>query len=204
MNSEFLITAFIVVLAPGTGVLYTISTALTHSHRASWAASVGCTLGILPHLLATIFGLAALLHTSAIIFQWFKWVGVLYLLYLAWMTLKEGAQPQAQQQYLKSHSYFKIAIRGFLINILNPKLSLFFLAFLPQFIVPDQGDVFLQMVGMGAVFMVMTLVVFVLYGFFAATVRNQLDDRSTWMIWFNRITAGAFVSLGVRLGFLEK
>ncbi|MBF0195349.1 MAG: LysE family translocator [Magnetococcales bacterium] len=204
MNSEFLITAFIVVLAPGTGVLYTISTALTRGHRASWAAALGCTLGILPHIIATILGLAALLHTSAIIFQGVKWVGVLYLLYLAWLTLKENSKPEFQHSNISNHSYFKITIRGILLNILNPKLSLFFLAFLPQFISPNQGQAVLQMLYMGVVFMVMTLIVFLIYGFFASSIRSKLVDHPLVMVWFNRLTAGAFTGLGVRLGLMEK
>jgi threonine/homoserine/homoserine lactone efflux protein len=204
MNSEFLITAFIVVLAPGTGVLYTLSMGLSHGHKASWAAAIGCTLGIVPHLLATILGLAALLHTSAVIFQGIKWLGVFYLLYLAWTTLKESGPPQPSLQENPITSSYKIATRGFLINILNPKLSLFFLAFLPQFITSNQGPAISQMIHMGGVFMVMTLLVFLLYGFFASTIRNRIINHPTLMIWFNRLTAGAFIGLGIRLGLVEK
>ena len=89
MTLAFLVTSFIVVASPGTGVLYTLAAGLSRGSRASIVAAFGCTLGIVPHMAAAIMGVAALLHTSALAFQLFKYVGVAYLLYMAWNTLRE-------------------------------------------------------------------------------------------------------------------
>src|SRR3954463_11806962 len=133
MSIEFLITSLIVVISPGTGVLYTLATGLSRGSRARMVAAFGCTLGIVPHLAAAIMGLAALLHTSALAFQIFKYLGVAYLLFMAWSTLREHGAMSVQKQ-TGSRSDLQVTIEAILINLLNPKLSIFFLAFLPQFI----------------------------------------------------------------------
>ena len=135
---EFLITSLIVVASPGTGVLYTLAAGLSRGSRASLVAAFGCTLGIVPHMAAAILGLAALLHTSAVAFQTFKYLGVAYLLYMAWKTLRErGAL--AVDPDVGRRSALQVIVTGVLINILNPKLSIFFLAFLPQFVSADEA-----------------------------------------------------------------
>src|SRR5690348_6132353 len=154
MSPEFLITSLIVVASPGTGVLYTLAAGLSRGSRASVVAAFGCTLGIVPHLAAAILGLAALLHTSALLFQGFKYAGVAYLLWMAWSTLKEhGALKVTREPGARSD--LQVTVRAILINILNPKLSIFFLAFLPQFM--DVGDAhpLPRMLELSSVFMVM-------------------------------------------------
>src|SRR5512138_2281838 len=133
MSIDFLITSLIIVASPGTGVLYTLAAGLSRGSRASVVAAFGCTLGIVPHLAAAILGLAALLHTSAVAFQTFKYLGVAYLLYMAWNTWRERGALQVEQE-LKARSALQVTVTAILINILNPKLSIFFLAFLPQFV----------------------------------------------------------------------
>ena len=155
MSIEFLITALIVVLAPGTGVVYTLATGLAQGRMASVAAAFGCTLGIIPAILASVFGLAALFHTSALLFQTVKFAGVAYLLYLAWQTLKDRGTLRVSGEGAPRRSLFAIARNGFLINILNPKLSVFFLAFLPQFVSPAAASPILEMLAMSVVFMAM-------------------------------------------------
>ncbi len=203
VDPAFLLTALIVVLIPGTGVLYTLATALGRGSFASVAAAFGCTLGILPHVTAAILGLAALLHTSAVLFQMVKYAGAVYLLWMAWGVLKEGdmldARPAAERV-----SYLKIVQRGFLINILNPKLSIFFLAFLPQFIPADTAAPALSMIGLAAVFMVMTFVVFVLYGQMAALVRGYVLSSPGVMKWLKRAFAATFAGLGLRLALSSR
>ncbi len=203
MSIEFLITSFIVVIAPGTGVIYTLSCGLSRGARASVAAALGCTMGILPHMAAAILGLAALLHASALAFQVFKYLGLAYLLYLAWTTLKDKESLSVEPAEAR-RSAVKIAVRGFLINILNPKLSIFFLAFLPQFVPADAALPLLRMTGLSAVFMLMTFVVFVGYGVFAAAVRQHVITRPTVMTWLRRAFAGAFAGLGVKLALSER
>jgi len=203
MTLTFLLTSLIVVIAPGTGVIYTLATGLGKGARASVLAAFGCTLGILPHMAAAIFGAAALLHASAVAFQTFKIVGVLYLLYMAWATLREtGALDVSASPDIRVSS--GIAIKGFLINILNPKLSVFFLAFLPQFVDARDPQALPLMIELSAAFMTMTFVVFVGYGLFAATIRDRIATRPRVMNWLRRTFAGAFLALGAKLAFAER
>jgi threonine/homoserine/homoserine lactone efflux protein len=203
MSLSFLLTSLIVVASPGTGVLYTLAAALTKGSRASIAAAFGCTLGILPHLAAAMLGLAAVLHASALAFAALKWCGVIYLLYMAWQSLREhGAL--AVDTRVEARSNARVIVTGFLINILNPKLSIFFLAFLPQFISAEDAHPLARMLELSAAFMAMTLVVFVLYGLFAASVRDRVISRPKVMAWLRRAFAGGFALLGARLAFAER
>ena len=203
MSIEFLITSLVVVLTPGTGVLYTLAAGLSRGARASVVAAFGCTLGIVPHIAAAILGLAAILHTSAVAFQTLKYLGVAYLLYLAWGALRErGAL--AVEEDAAERSNIQVVRTGILINILNPKLSIFFLAFLPQFVDTDQSNASFYMLGLSAVFMAMTFIIFIGYGFFAAWVRNHVITRPRVMAWMGRAFAASFIALSVRLALAER
>jgi threonine/homoserine/homoserine lactone efflux protein len=203
MSLSFLITSLIVIISPGTGVLYTLAAALTRGARTGVAAAFGCTLGIVPHLVAAMLGLAAVLHASALAFAALKWLGVAYLLYMAWQALRQrGAL--AVDSRVDARSATKVIVTGFLINILNPKLSIFFLAFLPQFIAADDAHPLLRMLQLGVVFMAMTFAVFMLYGLFAAAVRDRIVSRPAAMAWLRRIFAGGFAALGARLALSER
>jgi threonine/homoserine/homoserine lactone efflux protein len=202
MSLSFLLTSLIVVVSPGTGVLYTLATALTRGSRASIAAAFGCTLGILPAMLAAMLGLAAVLHTSAVAFATLKWLGVFYLLYMAWQALREQGTLAVETRF-DVRSGRRVILTGFLINILNPKLSIFFLAFLPQFIAADDLHPLGRMLELSAVFMVMTFVVFALYGLFASLVRDRVVSRPHVMTWLRRAFAGGFALLGAKLAFAE-
>ena len=203
MSWEFLITSLIVVVSPGTGVLYTLAAGLSRGARASIVAAFGCTLGIVPHMAAAIMGLAALLHTSALAFQIFKYLGVAYLLYMAWSTLREHGAMNVQQQ-TGARSDLQVTIEAILINLLNPKLSIFFLAFLPQFISVDEARPLGAMLVLSAVFMLMTFVVFVGYGLFAASIRDHVISRPRVLTWMRRTFAAAFVALGAKLALAER
>jgi threonine/homoserine/homoserine lactone efflux protein len=203
MSIEFLITSLIVIVSPGTGVLYTLAAGLSRGARASIVAAFGCTLGIVPHMAAAIFGLAALLHTSAVAFQAFKWLGVAYLLYMAWQAWRERGALRVQDQ-LGARSALKVTIEAILINILNPKLSIFFFAFLPQFVSAGEAHPLAHMAGLSAVFMGLTFVVFVGYGLFAAAIREHVISRPRVLTFMRRTFAAAFVGLGVRLAITER
>ena len=198
MSPDFLLTSFIVVIAPGTGVLYTLACGLSGGSKAGIVGAFGCTMGILPHLTASILGLAAVFHTSPIAFQSLKFAGVAYLLYMAWGALRESGT-FAMDEKKPELNFMRIIIKGFLINILNPKLSIFFLAFLPQFIPTQAEHPTLLMVFLAAVFMLMTFVVFVGYGIFSASIRHHLVARPSIMIWTRWLFAGAFAGLGLKL-----
>lgn len=203
MSIEFLVTSLIVVIVPGTGVIYTLATGLSRGGRASVAAASGCTLGILPHMAAAALGVAALLHTSAVIFQSAKLVGVIYLLYMAWQTLRERG-PLKVHDAVGARSGASIVLHGILINILNPKLSMFFLAFLPQFISKADPNPLARMTLLSAVFMLMTFAVFVVYGLAAAAVRDHVISRPRVMTGMRLAFAGAFAALGVRLALAQR
>lgn len=198
LSFQFLLTAIVVVIAPGTGVIYTLAVGLGQGRRAAINAAFGCTLGILPHLAAATLGLAAVLHTSALLFQIVKFAGVAYLLYLAWQALRSGGALAVSSDATRQSGYV-IARRAALINILNPKLSIFFLALLPPFLSGNPATITGEMILLGAVFMALTFVVFALYGLFAATARDTILRSKTAMLWMNRGFAGIFAALAARL-----
>lgn len=204
MSPEFLLTALVVVLVPGTGVVYTVATGLAVGRRESVAAAFGCTLGIVPAIVASVVGLSAILHTSALAFQVLKYCGVAYLLYLAWRTLRESGPLQIGSAQPRPRSLYAIARTGCLINVLNPKLSVFFLAFLPQFVSADAEAPVTQMLGLGAIFMAMTFVIFVGYGAFAALIGERVLRSRTILTWMRRTVAAAFAGFGLRLAFADR
>ena len=195
---EFLLTSLVVVLLPGTGVIYTLAIGLGRGFKASIAAAFGCTLGIVPAAVASIIGLAALLHTSALAFQVIKFLGVAYLFYMAWKILKDDTAMEVSENKARM-GYIRIATTGTLLNVLNPKLSLFFLAFLPQFISPTATNATVSLVGLAIVFMIMTFAVFVVYGAFASYARDYVFERPSVMRWIKRSFAGTFGFLGAKL-----
>ena len=203
MSVEFLITSFIIVASPGTGVLFTLAAGLSRGFRASVIAAFGCTLGIVPHMGAAILGLSAVLHTSALAFQTFKYLGVAYLLYMAWSALRERGALKVERQ-VGARSAAEVTVTAILINILNPKLSIFFLAFLPQFVSAGEPNPLLRMLALSGVFMLMTFVVFVGYGLFAAAVRDHVISRPRVLKWMRGAFAGAFVALGAKLAFADR
>ena len=200
---NFLVTSLIVVLIPGTGVLFTVSTGLIQGKRASIFAALGCTAGIVPYLLATVLGLAAILHMSALAFQVLKLAGAAYLLYLACSTWRDK-QALAVDKMPGKASGRSIATRAFLLNILNPKLSIFFLAFLPQFVAQDHPSPVLQMLMLSVIFMLMTFVVFVIYGLLANGFRNAVINSPRVQSWLRRSFAAMFAGLGLNLAFSDR
>lgn len=198
MSPEFLITSLIVVASPGTGVLITLAAGLSRGARASIVAAFGCTLGILPHMAAAISGLAALLHASALAFELIKYLGVAYLFYMAWQVVREKGALTVEAESA-SKPVGQVIVSAILANALNPKLSIFFFAFLPQFVGPDEAAPVLRMTELSLVFMLMTFGVFVIYGVFAASVRRHVISRPAILAWMRRAFAGAFVLLGARL-----
>ncbi len=203
MSIEFLVTSLIVIVSPGTGVLFTLAAGLSRGSRASIVAAFGCTLGIVPHMAAAIMGLAALLHTSALAFQTLKYLGVAYLLYMAWSALKERGALRVEQE-VGARSTIEVTTTAILINILNPKLSIFFLAFLPQFVSANEPHPLAHMFMLSVVFMLLTFVVFVGYGLFAALIRSHVISRPRVLTWMRRTFAAAFVALGAKLALTDR
>jgi threonine/homoserine/homoserine lactone efflux protein len=203
ISTEFLITSLIVVLIPGTGVIYTISTGLFKGAKASMFAALGCTAGIVPSLMACILGLAVIIHTSAVVFTIIKYAGVAYLLYLAWSMWKQTGVLKLRNEKLEINS-LSITVEAFLINILNPKLTLFFLAFLPQFIPANTEIPVFHMLVLGGIFMLMTLIVFILYGLLANSASRYIVNSPKITRYIQRTFAFSFAMLGFRLALSER
>lgn len=198
MGIAFLLTTLVVVATPGTGAVYSIAAGLSRGTKAGVIAALGCTLGVVPHMVAAITGLAAILNASAVAFQTIKWLGVAYLLFLAWQTWRDKSMIDFAATD-SSPSFWRVIRTAVLINVLNPKLTIFFLAFLPQLVPAGVAGGTLYMVWLSLMFMAVTFVVFALYGVFAATMRNQVISRPTVMTWLRRTFAGTYVLLAGRL-----
>ena len=203
MSVEFLLTSIVVILLPGTGVLYTLAIGLGRGFVPSIAAAFGCTLGILPAAIASIVGLAAILHTSALAFQIVKYLGVAYLFYMAWNIMKADGTLDVTEDRVKIPGGRTI-LNGMLLNVLNPKLSLFFLAFLPQFVPLQAEGATLHLVLLAVIFMALTFIIFVCYGACAAAARDYVISRPVVMTWLKRTFAGTFGFLGLRLALSDR
>ena len=202
MSMEFLITALIIVISPGAGAIYTIAAGVGRGRKASLVAAFACTVGIVPHLIAAACGLAALLHSSELAYSLVRLAGVAYLLYMAWHSLREKG-PLRVDPAAGDIPARRVLLEGILINLLNPKLSMFFVAFLPQFIAPSEPAPLLRMLELSGVFMAMTFVVFAIYGVFAALMRDHVVRRPQVMSWLRRTFAVAFLLLGIKLALTE-
>jgi threonine/homoserine/homoserine lactone efflux protein len=203
MTMSFLITTLIVVMTPGPGVVQTLVAGISRGARAGVVAAVGCTAGVLPHLALSITGLAALLHASPVVFQTVKYLGVAYLVYMAITTLRErgGLQlPEAGAQ-VESRSDLRVVRDSVLVNLLNPKLTVFFVALFPQFLNPTAPGYLTDALLLGSVFTLATLTVFIAYGLIAASVRAQITARPRILGWLRRVFAASFLALGLKLAF---
>jgi threonine/homoserine/homoserine lactone efflux protein len=198
LSIAFLLTSLVVVVTPGTGVVYTLAAGLSHGRRASLIAAFGCTVGIVPHLIATVTGLAALLHTSAVAYETVKYLGVGYLLYMAWATLRDK-DALTVETASEPRPAARVIASGVLLNLLNPKLTMFFVAFLPQFVPAGESGSLGAMLRLSAVFMALTFVVFAAYGLCAAAVRHRVLARPQVMTGIRRVFAVSFVALSARL-----
>ncbi|MFQ6327681.1 MULTISPECIES: LysE family translocator [unclassified Nocardia] len=202
MSIEFLLTTLVIVATPGTGVLFTLAAGLSRGARASAIAAFGCTLGIIPHMIAAVTGLAALLNASAVAFQTLKYLGVAYLLYMAWNTFRDKgalAVPEDAPGEHTAPSARQVITSAVLLNILNPKLTIFFFAFLPQFVPTGAPNALVRMLELSGIFMLATFVVFAVYGACAAAVRNHVISRPMVVTWMRRIFGASFIALAGRL-----
>jgi threonine/homoserine/homoserine lactone efflux protein len=203
MSAAFLLTSLVIVATPGTGALFTIAAGLSRGARASLVAAAGCTLGIVPHLAAAITGAAVLLRVSGLVFETVRYLGVAYLLYMAWATWRDRSALTVDAESAP-RSARKVIGSAVLVNLLNPKLTIFFFAFLPQFVPSDDPHGLLRMLGLSGVFMLMTFVVFAGYGVFAASVRTHLIDRPRVVTRVRQVFAASFAGLGLRLATTDR
>lgn len=199
MSIEFLLTTLVIVATPGTGVLFTLAAGLSRGTRASVIAAFGCTLGIVPHMIAAVTGVAAVLNTSAVAFQTLKYLGVAYLLYMAWTTLRDKGALAVPEDTGETPSAGRVIVSAILMNVLNPKLTIFFFAFLPQFVPTSEPNAVLRMLELSGLFMLATFVVFAVYGAAAAAVRNHIISRPAVVTWMRRVFGASFIALAGRL-----
>lgn len=202
MTHDFLLTTLIIVATPGTGALYTLAAALGGGRRNALIAAFGCTLGIVPHMLAAALGLAALVAAEPRLFDLIRYAGIAYLIWMAISLWRSGlAKQQAAEPRREA---WRIIRKAVLINLLNPKLSLFFLAFLPQFVDPADPEPLATMAGLSLVFMAVTFVVFAIYGLAAAAMRHGLVERPHRMRVVNRLLAGGFLLMAGKLALAQR
>jgi threonine/homoserine/homoserine lactone efflux protein len=198
VTPSFLLIALVIVATPGTGALFTISAGLARGIRAAVLAAFACTLGIVPHLLAAITGLAAVLHASGVAFEVIKFLGVGYLLWMAWNTWRDTGV-LAVDESQSPRSWHGVIFSGIAVNLLNPKLTIFFFAFLPQFVPLSAPGATWQMLALSGVFMAMTFVVFVIYGASAGLLRERVLARPRVVDRIRKTFAASFAVLGLRL-----
>lgn len=209
MSVEFLLTSLIVAAIPGTGVVYTISSSIGGGWRGGLLAAIGCTLGILPHILAAMLGLSAIMQAGSAVFEVVRWAGVAYLVYMGVAMIREGGVLQLDQDRDADRDASMctkglVIRRGILLNILNPKLTLFFFAFLPQFLGSPPALLDARLVGLGGIFMLVTLIVFVAYAYASATVRDLLLGAPIFRRWFQRSLGTLLIAFAARLALTDR
>lgn len=200
MSIEFLLTTLVICVTPGTGALFTLAAGLSRGTRASVIAAFGCTIGTVPHLVAAMTGLAALLNASAVAFQTLKYLGVAYLIYMAWSTFRDkGALTVPEDADQGAQSVRKVVTSAVLLNLLNPKLTIFAFAFLPQFVPNGSPNALARLLELSLVFMLTTFVVFAIYGVCASALRNHVISRPVVVTWMRRVFGVSFIALAGRL-----
>lgn len=199
----FVVTSIAVILMPGPAMVFVISNGLTRGPKPSISAALGTTTGVFFHMFCAAFGLAVILKTSAIAFTVVKVAGAAYLVYLAIKTLM-SKDPLANQLDESSKPGNSIFWQGIFINILNPKLSIFFLAFLPQFIDPALSSATYQTLALGMIFIAMTILIFIGYGLFASLLRKKVLNSPRILKAIKWCFASVFLALGLRLALSEK
>ncbi|KAA8890818.1 LysE family translocator [Nocardia colli] len=200
MSIEFLLTTLVICVTPGTGALFTLAAGLSRGTKASVIAAFGCTIGTVPHLVAAMTGLAALLNASAVAFQTLKYLGVAYLIYMAWSTFRDkGALTVPEDADQGAQSVRKVVTSAVLLNLLNPKLTIFAFAFLPQFVPNGSPNALARLLELSLVFMLTTFVVFAIYGVCASALRNHVISRPVVVTWMRRVFGVSFIALAGRL-----
>ena len=203
VSAEFLVTSLVVVVVPGTGVVYTVSSALGGGARRGLVAAMGCTLGTVPHLAAAMVGLSGVMQAGAVAFEVVRWIGVAYLAFMGISMIRDGGLRLDDVEPV-DQPVGTVVRRGVLLNLLNPKLTVFFFAFLPQFLAtpPGLGDP--RLIGLGSIFMLMTFAVFIAYAHVSAAVRNRVLGAPTVMRWVQRSVGGLLVGFAARLAITDR
>ncbi len=199
----FFSTSLILALSPGPDNLFVMAQSAQNGRAAGLYVTLGLATGLIGHTVAVAFGLAAIVHSSALAFGVMKYIGAAYLLYLAWQALRATATT-VQRQPVQALSRGSLYRRGILMNLTNPKVSFFFMAFLPQFANPRYGSMIWQFFQLGGVFIMATLLIFGLVSFFAGGLGETFRTSALAQKTVNRIAALVFTGLAVKLAFSER
>jgi len=205
VSAEFLLTSLVVVLVPGTGVVYTVSSAMAGGWHRGVLAAVGCTLGIVPHVVAAMLGLSGVMQAGAVAFEAVRWLGVAYLMVMGISMIRDGGALRLDgDRQRPGDPAAPVVRRGIVVNLLNPKLTAFFFAFLPQFLDSPPELLDPRLAGLAAVFMVMTLAVFVVYAGASASVRERVLGAPAVMRWLQRSLGVLVVGFAARLAATDR
>jgi threonine/homoserine/homoserine lactone efflux protein len=204
VSVEFLLTSLVVVLIPGTGVIYTVSSCIGGGRRRGLIAAFGCTLGIVPHMLAAMLGLSGIMQAGSAVFEVVRWAGVAYLVFLGFSMIREAGAVPLEDGNAPVDSAGSIVWRGILLNVLNPKLTLFFFAFLPQLLDASPGLLDARLIGLGGIFMLMTLAVFAVYALASAAARDLILSAPVVRRWVERALGAFLIAFAARLALTDQ
>jgi threonine/homoserine/homoserine lactone efflux protein len=204
MSVEFLLTSLVVVLIPGTGVLYTVSSSIGGGWRRGFFAAIGCTLGIVPHVLAAMLGLSAIMQAGSMVFEVVRYAGVIYLVFMGFSMIRDAGVLPLDDGNASIDPMGPVVWRGILLNVLNPKLTVFFFAFLPQFLDASPGLLDPKLIGLGGIFMLMTLVVFAVYALASAAIRDLVLAAPVARRWIERALGALLIGFAARLAFTDR
>lgn len=200
----FLVASFLLCLAPGPDNIYVLTQGMTKSKKAAIVTTLGLCSGIIIHTSAAAFGISVIFKTSEIAFNIVKYAGAAYLLYIAFMAFKYRNEPLNLEVQNSSSELKKLYIKGFFMNVLNPKVSIFFLAFLPQFVTPSNGNVPMQMIILGLIFMAMTVVVFSSIGVAGNILSAKLLEKPSIVKYMNILTSFVLGALAIKLALSSR
>jgi threonine/homoserine/homoserine lactone efflux protein len=204
MSVEFLLTSLVVVLIPGTGVLYTVSSSIGGGWRRGFFAATGCTLGIVPHMLAAMLGLSAIMQAGSVVFEVVRYAGVIYLVFMGFSMIRDAGALPLDDGNASIDPMGPVVWRGILLNVLNPKLTVFFFAFLPQFLDASPGLLDPKLIGLGGIFMLMTLVVFAVCALASAAIRDLVLAAPVARRWIERALGALLIGFAARLAFTDR
>lgn len=201
----FLSAAFLLNIAPGPDLLYILTKTLSGGRKIGWASAMGVCSGALIHAIIAALGLSAVLASSAVAFNAIKYIGVAYLLFLAWQSFRSnGMQFDITNKKINQDtSAWKAYRQGILVDVLNPKVALFFMSFLPQFVREGHGSASLQLIYLGLLVVAIAAIVETTYVLLAAKLMQGLRKNKKFSLWLDRIVGCVFIGLAIKLVLTE-
>ncbi|CAM2779112.1 LysE family translocator [Paenibacillus sediminis] len=194
----FIGAAILLIVVPGPDLIFAITQGISNGKKAGVYTALGLSFGNIIHTLAAALGLSIIFQTSAIVFNGFKIAGALYLFYIAYKSIKHRKEPISTDSKVEAN-HKGLLMRGFMMNILNPKVAIFFLTFLPQFVNTKYGLVPLQMIILGVIFIILTAIIFSTLAYFAGTFGQAIIKRPRFSEYTNIAASIIFIALAVKL-----